>query len=115
MLHTHASPEAAARCYGCSHPELLEMSEEDILLAQQLVAGGWVSTSNRYRTVKLVVIPPLNEVVEFKAGVSDWLREKLREEYLRMAPTWRRMAPGVERVLTVAQFHAFKRAGGQAG
>lgn len=113
--HTHATPEAQARCYACSHPEKLTITDEDRLLAQQLVAdGNWYSTSNRYHMIKRVVVPPFDEVVTFKDGVPDWLQKVFRWEYERGQFSWRRMAEGEERTLTVGQFKAFKQAGGQA-
>lgn len=112
----HKSAEARARCLGCSHPEELEPSEEDRALAADLIAQGWRSTSNRYRTIERVQIPAFEDAVAFRDGVPEWLRRELRDLYASAygSGRWHRSGYGEQRTLTPAQFRAFRQAGGRA-
>lgn len=95
-------------------PEELVLSPEDIELGEQLVREGWQSVSNKYRTVRrwIRTLETLDELIpqdlkclpEAKWYIRLKLRPNLREHSLRDLME--------ERVLTIRQFKAFKRAGG---
>ena len=116
----HKDEDAKERCYGCSHPEMLEVSPEDEALAKQLVAEGWFSTSNKYRHIARANLPPVDKAMTFSEFVPVWLRKEVERAYdswtkwgLRVHSSY--PDSGIEsRELTTAQFKAFKKAGGQS-
>jgi hypothetical protein len=111
----HKNPEAQARCWGCNNDPRLELTEADMERARKLIADGFVSTSNRYRTVSKVHTPPFDEAMTFAAGVPAWLREEIHRAYEEQTKRWgaRGNKEGVEHIeLTSSEFRAFKLLGG---
>jgi hypothetical protein len=109
----HKDAAAKARCWSCSNPEMIEPTEEDRVEAAALVAAGWRSTSNRYCSIRRVVVPALDDVIVFTEAAPDWLRRSLREQYAQWAEGRHRTGAGEERTLTPRLFRAFKQAGGR--
>ena len=111
--HVHKSDAAKARCWSCSHPEILAASPEDEAYARQLIHDGWVSTSARYRTVACVDLPPLERWLVDEVPAHVWA--VLQAAYAAaLARQWPRTHPTKEKTLTPAQFAAFKRLGGRS-
>lgn len=114
-LDFHKTEESRSRCWGCSHPEMLESSDEDVKEAAALIAAGFVQTSNKYYGVAKVHAPPFAQAVTFADGVPQWLREEMQRAYEMQVTRWgaRSNNKGVEhRELRPGIFFAFKRLGG---
>lgn len=98
-------------------PEELEPGEEDIEYARKLIAEGWKSTSNKYRSVakrripltgKDIVRPEMWETEEGKRLIQNW-DNGWAGFYLR-SPNH----PDIEHIeLSVKQYRAFKKLGGE--
>lgn len=94
-------------------PEELEPTPEDHALGAQLVAEGWKSVSNKYRTIRRWTEQPPS---------SDDMRAVLVERFGKWAPHYvstpclRIPPPNTteERTLTVRQYRAFRLAGGES-
>lgn len=96
-------------------PDELQISPEDRALAEELVTGGWIQISHKYRELKRwhpdVTVPTPEEMVAPEWRGTYFGQQALRcvagavgEYALRMAPE-----EMVERrTLTVTQFKAFK-------
>jgi len=114
----HKTELARQRCYGCSAPDKLTASEEDLALVRSLIAQGYLSTSNRYRTVCKLNLPAFEEIFIFTGDdVPAWFRTELRDWFRRERGGWTRVHSerhGDVKTLTVAQFNAFKRLGGRS-
>lgn len=110
----HKSEEARERCWGCSHPEMLEISAEDEAFARDLIAKGYKSTSNKYCSVARVWVPPFEEAIKFHDEVPEWLRGWMRRAYEQWVDYGMRCErEQVEHLeLTPTQFRAFKKLGG---
>lgn len=109
----HKSPGARARCYSCSAPEKLIASEEDKALARRLLDEGYLSTSNKYRTVSRANVPPFEQAITFSADVPRWMVEQMKHSY-ESWERWGARVHGEHVVLTAAQFLEFRRIGGQS-
>lgn len=116
----HKDDEARSRCYGCSHPELLEPTDDDVEYVKKLIAEGYHSCSNKGRHVGIVLtnegnpLPPFERTITVSPEMPDWFVEKLRDWYEnnRRNGGWVRMH-GQKLTLSAAQYIAFKRAGGR--
>lgn len=103
----HKSEPARARCWGCSHPELLEWTEAELVEAQRLHAEGWIPTSNRYHGVSRVDLPPFQRAVRLSHALPAWAARALRDAYselqseagARSRGEHQTIAPGVYRAL----------------
>lgn len=111
----HKDEEARQRCYGCSHPEMLESSPEDIERAKALIADGYRSTSNKYQMVARALVPRAEQAITFAADVPEWLRKATLDFYERWTE-WG-MRGNYERIehleLPLGVFRAFKKLGGR--
>lgn len=113
----HHSEEAKARCWGCSHTENLDISAEDEAYAKQLIADGWLSTSNKYRTVARIEDGlTLEDCIRFTDKASLKVRVALEDAW-NQHRRWLLRVHGpndnvAEKELTVGQFRAFKKFGG---
>lgn len=104
------------KCLALS-PEQYTPTEEDFALADELVEGGWISVSNRYRHVirwKPPGSPPIEELLRPEVLNTYWGRElaksykQISGEYgLRTAPVGHGLYQ--ERTLTVRQYKAFAK------
>lgn len=112
--HRHRDAEAMGRCWGCSHPEMLEVTEADRERARQLIAEGYKSTSTKYRRVSRLTLPPFDQLVTVSPDAPVWLRERLRDAYTYQANYGHR-EHGEHLTLTVGEFRAFKQLGGPLG
>lgn len=95
--------------------EELTPSPEDLVLARQLVADGWLSTSTRYRHVSRV-LPGYAASDLLKPEMLATPAGKLLAEAWEQELRWalRSSYPFVEhKTLTVKQYAAFRAAGGQ--
>ena len=88
---------------------------EDLAFGQKLVSDGWLSTSNKFRSVaRHVAVPTGKDLV--RPELHD--TEAGRQMILLWDRTWRNLAlrcghEGVARQeLTVKQYRAFRLAGG---
>lgn len=107
----HKDEDAKERCWGCSHPEKLEVTSADRERAKQLVAEGWLQISRKFCTVARLVVPAFEDAVYFGADVPEWLREHVKSAYVQ----WSRFGAadhGQRIVLTPGEFRAFKELGG---
>lgn len=96
--------------------EELAPSDEDMEAARVLIAEGWHSTSNKYRTVARFVdpIPPIEDMLRPEAldtlhgrRLAEWWR------FNRHSSDLRTHRDGVEhRNLSIPLFRAFKKLGG---
>ena len=112
----HRNAAAKARCYGCSHPELIAISDKDEETARALIEDGWRQISAKGRIVAHLSLPPLHEMVEFTSECPAWLREHIRESTHSHLTRFalRKDYPEVEtKTLTPSEFRAFKKLGGQ--
>lgn len=115
---SHFDEEAARERFWSPrlHPEKIVSSEADEARARSLIAEGYFSTSNKYRMVARVNVPPAAEAFTFAPGVPKWLREEVKSRY----EDWVRWGMRVHREgvdhlqLTVGEFLAFKRLGGRS-
>lgn len=95
----------------------IEPTEEDLALARDLIAQGYLSTSNKFRTVsrlrapltgKDIVRPELHDTLAGRTLIERWDRAWSRA-------VLRSHDPDVEhRELTIGQFRAFKQLGGES-
>lgn len=108
----HKSEQAKSRCWSCSYPENLEPTEEHYAEARQLAADGWLSVSNKYRTVARMKIPSVKELLQSQFH-GTWLEEEMRGLLQREERFWVRMR-GEQRELSPQVFYAFKKIGGQS-
>lgn len=97
---------------------MLTPSPEDVVLAKQLVAEGWQSTSHKHRMIARLraEVPAFENGVTFSPEVPEWFREQVRKAYSWVGHRYIRMAPDEAkeiRQLTVAEFRAFRNAGGE--
>lgn len=77
----HESESARARCWECSHHELLEWTEAELIEARRLHAEGWIPTSNRYCGVSRIDLPPFREAVLLSRALPAWAARALRDAY----------------------------------
>lgn len=94
----------------------IELTDEDLVLARELIEQGYLSTSNKYRQVsrlrtpltgKDIVRPELHDTLAGRTLIERWDRALSRD-------VLRGHDPEVEhRELTIGQFRAFKQLGGQ--
>jgi hypothetical protein len=111
----HRDAAAQARCWGCSDPSKLQPTEADLEKARKLIVKGWMSTSNKYRSVARVLVPPPMEAITFSADVPRWLQKHVLEAYVQWTAHGARCERDkVEHLeLTVGEFRAFKVLGGR--
>lgn len=108
----HKDEDAKERCWGCSHPELLEVSDADWVEAQRLIDEGWQQTSRKYRGVARVVLPPFEEAVKIAEGVPAWVLAEMKRsyEYLKSSMLSRQDLPEVVHLtLPIGVFSAFSK------
>ncbi len=110
----HRDAAARSRCYACSSPEKLEITDADIDRAMELIAKGYRSTSNKYLSVARVHVPRFEEALAFALDVPDWLRQEMRRWYDKsVRSACRSNYEEVENLtLSVGEFRAFKKLGG---
>ncbi len=107
-------------CYGrpCKSltPEELTPSTEDAALGSQLVAEGWLSTSNKYHRIARL-LPGFEAVDLIKAEMIDTPAGQALAELWERDRRFRVRSdePFVEhRALTLRQYIAFRAAGGHS-
>lgn len=105
----HKSEEARERCYGCSHPEMLEFTSEDVAQAEQLLADGWIAVSNKYRHIAKVDLPPFEQAVWFSANTPSWVIDRMRVAYRYLLDDYGPRYHGQTQTLTPGVYRAFKR------
>lgn len=106
----HKSERAKLACWSCSHPENLTPTEEHYEEARQLVKDGWLSVSNKYRTVARIKIPSITELLQPQFH-GTWLEQELKELIRRQKGFWVRRR-GETKELSPQVFYAFKKIGG---
>ncbi len=117
-LHKSDNQCTHPNCYGepCKMltPAELEPSPEDIALAQQLLDEGWLQTSAKYRTVARL---PADFPKAINVIRPEWIGTEHGVKFTHWWNSHRRMAhrsqEAITRELTVKQFRAFKKLGGQ--
>jgi len=101
----HKTAAARERCYGCSAPEILEPTKDDIDSARRLIVDGFIQVSNKYRTVARVRLPASGVAVA--GNVPSWARDEIMRHYESLSNSFAYLH-GERRVLTAGQFAAFK-------
>lgn len=107
----HKSDQAKEACWACSHPEMFDPSPDDEAYVRTLIAEGYRSVSNKYRTVSKYDWPKLDDVIQ-----PQWkgtIVESELQAYFKRHHWYMVRVYGTPLELTPQQFYAFKKAGGR--
>lgn len=109
----HKSEEARARCWGCSHPEKLEVTKADEAEALELYRAGFRPVSNKSCMVARANLPSFDNAVN-TLEMPRWFADRLRYMYENAIDLARVSDnPEIEkRVLKLGVYRAIKRLGG---